>query len=207
MSISRVQVNLTRKLSAKTPPIALPFPVSPILKLAQLSPGATFADAEPFIPKRWADLQVFGAHVVIGSLVELQRLANQVRLGLLDMSSLDRALVILTRFGSDPLNDLSRVALWQTFGVPIFELYLGLDQTLLASECEAHEGWHLAEGVTSTSLESGELVFEGAGNSGLRTGLRASIDRNPCPCGRTAPRVLEIGRLARFDEQFVAVSA
>ncbi len=207
MSISKVQVNLTRKLSAKTPPIALPFPVSPSLRLAQLSPGARFADTEPFIPKRWSDLQVFGPNVVIGSLVELQRLANQVRLGLLDMSSIDRALVILTRFGSDPLSDLSRVELWQTYGVPIFELYLGLDQTLLASECEAHEGWHLAEGVTSTSLESGELVFEGAGNSGLRTGLHASIDRITCHCGRTTPRVLEIERLGELHENFLAVSA
>src|ERR1022692_967180 len=117
MSISKVQVNFTRKLSTKTP-ISLPFPVSPILRLAQLSPGARFADAEPFTPKRWSDLQVFGPHVVIGSLVELQRLAKQVQSGSLDMSSIDRALVLLTRFGSDPLNDLSRVALWQTFGVP-----------------------------------------------------------------------------------------
>lgn len=159
------------------------------------------------MPKRWSDLQLFGPNVVIGSLLELQRLATEVHQRSLDMSSVDRALVVLTRFGANPLNDLSRVALWQTFGVPIFELYLGLDQTLLASECEAHEGWHLADGVACTTLESGELIFEGAGNSGLRTRLKASIDRTTCPCGRKTPRVLDIAKLEQIDEQFLAVTA
>lgn len=134
----------------------------------------------------------FGPNVVVGSLNEVERLVEHVSRGTLDAASIDRALVILTHFGSKPLNDMARVRLWQAFGVPIFELYLGLDQSLLASECEAHEGWHVVRGVDSTTLETGELILDGAGNSGLSTGLRALVDRTTCPCGLTTPRILNI---------------
>ena len=184
----------------------LPFPVPPTLRLAQLSPGPKFANIQPLVLKRWSDISEFAANVVVGSLHEMQRLRELVTAGTLDAASIDRALVILTRFGAKPLNDVARVALWQSFGVPIFELYLGLDQSLLASECEAHEGWHLAQGIDPTTLDTGELILDGAGNSGLRTALRGSIHRTTCPCGLTTPRILDIEQL-QPDDQFLAVSA
>jgi len=207
MYIRKVQAKLRQRRSAKNRHILLPFSVSPTLRLAQLSPGPKFADVQPFVLKRWSDLPVLAPNVVVGSLGEMRRLVAKVTCDCLDASCVDRAVVVLTSFGSKPLNDVARVGLWQAFGVPIFELYLGLDRSLLASECDAHEGWHLAPGIGSTALESGELMLQGAGNFGLRTGLRASLDPNTCPCGRRTPRVLEIEHLPRFEPRFWAASA
>jgi len=207
MSIRKVRAHFKRKVRRNSPAIPLPFPVSSTLRLAQLSPGPKFENVEPLVLKRWSDLQAFEPNIVVGTLTEMKRLMDYVTAGTLDTACIDRALVILTLFGAKPLNDVARVALWQSFGVPIFELYLGLDQTLLAAECEAHEGWHLAPGIEPMTLDSGELILDGAGNSGLRTGLRASVDEATCPCGLTSPRVLDIEQLRRIEARYLAVSA
>ena len=57
------------------------------------------------------------------------------------------------------MSDVSRVTLWQGFGVPIFELYLGPDNGLLAAECGAHEGWHLEPGIDCWRYED-ELILD-----------------------------------------------
>jgi len=207
MSIHKVRAHFKRKVRRKSSAIPLPFPVSSTLRLARISPGPKFENVEPLVLKQWSDLQVFGPNVVVGTLREMKRLMDCVAAGTLDASCIDRALVILTRFGAKPLNDVARVALWQSFGVPIFELYLGLDQTLLASECEAHEGWHLAAGIEPMTLDGGELILDGAGNSGLRTGLSASVEETTCPCGLTSPRVLDVEQLRRIETRYLAVTA
>jgi hypothetical protein len=177
------------------------------MRLVQLSPGPRFAHVRPLVLKRWAHLPLLAPNVVAGSLPELQLLADEVALRSLDASCIDHALVVLTHYGARPLSDVMRVTLWQSFGVPIFELYLGLDQSLLASECEAHDGWHVAPGIGFASIGSGELIVDGAGNTGLHTGLRGSLDETPCPCGQTSPRILNIEPVRHFDDRYLAVSA
>jgi len=208
MLIGKVQANMKRFRGRKNPPIPLPFPVSPALRLAQLSSGPKFAGVQPFRLKRVQDLRTFAPNVVVGTANELRRFAEQAASGSLDTSSIDRALVVATHYGTEPLTDLVRVTLWQAFGVPIFELYLGLDNGLLCAECEAHEGWHLAPGVGCTLLDGGEMILSGGGNNGLRTGFTASLDPDPCPCGRSSPRLLDIEQLAaRREECYFAASA
>ena len=203
-----MKAKVIRARNPKTPLIELPFPISPTLRLVQLSSGPKFANVQPFVPKRWSDLQLFAAQVVIGSLSQVLRLADRAAAGSFDASSIDHALVILTRCGAQPLTDIRRVTLWQSFGVPLFELYLGLDHSLLAAECEAHEGWHLASGIAFATLDSGELILDGAGNSGLRTGLSAYLEEQAaCACGRSSLRLLEIELLARADSRSLAASA
>jgi hypothetical protein len=208
MSIREVQANLQRIRNRRNPPIPLPFSVSPTLRLVQLSAGPNFARVKPFILKQWEHLPLLAPNIVAGFLGEMVQLAEKASQGCLDTSSIDHALIVLTRCGSKPLTDPTRVMLWQTFGVPIFELYLGLDHSLLASECEAHEGWHTASGVGFVTLDAtGELILDGAGNTGLRTGIRASIDSATCPCGRTSPRIRELDQPQGSDARSLAVSA
>ena len=208
MYIRSVKANLGRFRSGRnTPPIRLPFPVSPEMRLVQLSPGPKFAHLRPLVLKHWSHLPLLRPNVVAGSLGELQSLADEATLRSLDVSSIDHALVVLTRHGSKPLTDVMRVMLWQTFGVPIFELYLALDQSLLAWECEAHDGWHMAPGIAFANIGSSELVLDGAGNNGLRTGLCGSLDETPCPCGQTSPRIMNVEPLGLLDEYYLAVSA
>jgi hypothetical protein len=206
MLIRSVKANFRRLRNRKMRPIRLPFPVSQTLRVAQLSSGPKFEGVEAFIVERWDDVRPFAANVVIGSASELQRLGEESASGELDTSSIDHALVVITRYGAKPLTDLLRVTLWQALGVPIFELYLGLDDALLAAECEAHEGWHLAHGVEFALFNDRELVLDGAGNNGLHTGLSAMADPQPCPCGRPTARLLEIEQMV-MDERYLAASA
>jgi len=68
---------------------------------------------------------------------------------------------------------------------------LGPDNSLLAAECEAREGWHLEPDIECWSHD-GELILDSPGNYGLRTGLTATIEETACPCGRTTPRLVNI---------------
>jgi hypothetical protein len=193
---------------SRHPLIQLPFPISPTLRLAQLSAGPRFAEAQPIVLRRFQNLPLLAPNVLIGCAVDLQRLADQSAAGFIDTSSIDHALVVITHYATYPLTDLVRVTLWQAFGVPIFELYLGLDNGLLCSECEAHEGWHLAPGVGPEFLGNGELILHGEGNSGLRTGIKAALDAQPCPCGRPTPRLLEIEPVPQQpNPRYLAASA
>ena len=135
--------------------------------------------------------------MLVGDVASLDRLLEQVQFGMLDLACVDRALVVLTRYRARPINDISRVALWQGFGVPIFELYLGPDNGLLAAECGAHEGWHLESGIDCWRHDD-ELILDNPGNYGLRTGLSATIESAACPCGRTTPRLVNIEMIHRF---------
>ncbi|HEY6990681.1 MAG TPA: hypothetical protein VH369_19955 [Bryobacteraceae bacterium] len=171
--------------------VKLPFPASPELRLAQLSPGPRFDSVTPFTPERWFELEAYRPRALAGETADLERLLEQVQFGMLDLASIDRAVLVLTRYRGRPMSDVSRVTLWQGFGVPTFELYLGPDNSLLAAECEAHEGWHLAPGAECWDND-GELILDGPGNYGLRTGLTATLEEAACPCGRTTPRLVNI---------------
>ena len=58
----------------------------------------------------------------LGLAEDLKRLAERVKLGTIDVKSVDRVVFVLTQCGDIPLSDTSRVVLWQTFGVPVYEL-------------------------------------------------------------------------------------
>jgi phenylacetate-coenzyme A ligase PaaK-like adenylate-forming protein len=152
-----------------------------------------FAGIKPFRTGRWVEMEGFRPHVIVGRATDLMSLAEHVELGMLDLSSVDHALIVVTKCGLEPVTDVARVVLWQTFGVPVFEIFTGPDYTVLASECELHEGWHLEADVQLDFLQ-GELVLNARGNTGLRTGMAGRIDEEPCPCGRSTPRVMNVRR-------------
>ncbi len=203
----KVKLRLDRFRPRSIPRNKLPFPVSHKLHCAQLGYAPLFEGVEPFKPHRWLELGNYAPRIVIGSAIDLQRLAEHVELGTVDLHSVDRAVVVLTNYGAKPLTDVLRVTLWQTFGVPVYELYVGPDNTLMASECEAHEGWHIEPGV-NFGLLNDELILDSPGSFGLRTGLTGSFEDSPCPCGRPTARLLDIEALSRTERpRHMAVSA
>jgi hypothetical protein len=198
ITLPKVKVKLQRSQPANpSDPIKLPFPASVKLRVAQLSEGPRFDSVVPFTPERWLELEAYRPRVLIGDASDLQRLLEQVQLGMFDLSCVDRAIVVLTRYRVAPLRDISRVTLWQGFGVPIFELYLGPDNGVLAAECGAHEGWHLQPGAYC-SHHNGELILDSPGNYGLCTGLAATIDDSACPCGQTTSRLMNVEAISRL---------
>jgi hypothetical protein len=79
--------------------------------------------------------------------------------------------VFVLRFPDDPfLRDDERDALWSAFQVPVYAILLDHQGRLIAYECEAQSGLHIAE----------ERVEE------VRPEL---VDPTPCGCGRAGERI------------------
>jgi hypothetical protein len=86
-----------------------------------------------------------------------------------NIPSLTHALIVLARPGEELLTGAQRDRLWKAFRVPVFQQVVTGSGVLLAAECEAHDGLH---------MESSRLVPIGM-----------PLDRAPCGCGRTTPRL------------------
>ncbi|MBV9612406.1 MAG: hypothetical protein JO091_08030 [Acidobacteriaceae bacterium] len=174
----------------------LPFPATPSLRIAQLGdPAIHFEAVQVFPCARWNHLQWFRPSVLVGSICDLQRLAELSQRRSLDLSSVDHAIFAVTRCGEQPVTDIARVVLWQAFGVPVYELFVSPQGALLASECEAHEGWHVEQSAKFLSI-NGELLVDVPGRPATPTGLSGVLETDACPCGRPGTRLMNVEPLA-----------
>jgi hypothetical protein len=78
--------------------------------------------------------------------------------------------VVVFRGPNEPLSCLQRDRLWDLFQVPLFEQVLDAHATLLATECEAHDGMHIL--AEWDQLNPSDTVD------------------GPCECGVAARRVI-----------------
>jgi hypothetical protein len=108
------------------------------------------------------------------------------------LPSINYAILVLTMLGDIPAGDALRVELWQAFGVPVYELLTGADGTVLAGECEAHEGWHVEPGCRFYSIDGNELVADSRRTKGIRTGLSGDLQTEACSCGREGTRLTDV---------------
>lgn len=191
----RIPAKIRRLGRQRTRYCELPFPAGPDLRVAQITATTHFDRVSAFPPDQWHELETYRPQVLVGPAPELQKFIEWVKLGVVDFKSIDHAIFVLIECGDKPLSDMSRVVLWQTFGVPVYELFVGAGGVLLASECEAHEGWHV-QPYASFSLSDEELVVKALSQKTHRTGLLGSIETAGCPCGRPGTRVLGIEALA-----------
>lgn len=121
-----------------------------------------FSAAEMSFLRAWAPA------AVVTPLNLALSLADQKRRGLFTLPSLNTAIVVLTSVDDSPLGDHHRDLLWSTFGVPIFEQLRGADGTIVARECEVHDGLHI---VDSEHKLHGEIITDA------------------CECGLETPRL------------------
>jgi hypothetical protein len=170
-------------------PARLPLLSAGKLRVAQLTASGAFHSAELFPPARWRELNAFAPQVLIGSAADLQRLMERLDLGTLQLPSVDHSICALMDLGDKPLSDILRGVLWQHFGVPVYEL-LREGGSLLAYECENHDGLHVMNGV-KFAVRKGELVLQTGSETAIRTGLLRGLNSLPCPCGRPGIRVVE----------------
>jgi phenylacetate-coenzyme A ligase PaaK-like adenylate-forming protein len=160
------------------------------LRAAQLTAAASFEGADAFPPERWRDLKTFAPNVLIGPASALQRLMERMDLPTLELTSVDHAVFVLTEVGDKPVSDSTRAVLWQHFGVPVYELYLDSRGVLLASECEAQDGWHVESGARFF-LQNRELMVQSTPGGPVRTGLVRFLESARCACGRSGTRILD----------------
>ncbi len=148
------------------------FPVSGSVRVALLQQGFwAERNVREFAAEDLAGLQSFAPEAFVAPLNLALSLADQKSRGLLDLGSLNVAIVVLTSLDDSPLTDDHRDLLWRTFGVPIFEQLRGREGSVLARECEVHDGLHLDESAAGLDL-LGQIVSE------------------RCECGLESPRLL-----------------
>lgn len=169
----------------------LPFPATPNLRVAHLAPISLFDRAAAFPEERWPEFEIYRPQALVGSAAQLHTLRDQVEIGSVDVASVDHAVFVLTGWGEKPVSDISRVVFWQAFGVPIYELFVDPTGTLLASECEAQEGWHIEQHAKFTVMD-GELMVDMPRQKSVPTGLFGHIETAVCACGRAGARVVPL---------------
>jgi hypothetical protein len=173
-----------------------PFAIPGHVRQAQLSGSPVFDRVRVFGANEWLQLEAFRPQVLIGSASRLKQLSEEIQAGQIDFNSVDHAVFILTSCGEAPVDDVFRVLLWQSFGVPVYELLVTEDGELLAADCEAQEGWHLQSGIEANVLNR-ELHLRTAGGRLVHSGLTAEISAHRCPCGRATCRITNAERLRR----------
>jgi len=122
-----------------------------------------------------ARAETFAPESVAATLAQLDALASA-------KLSLTHSIIVLERMGEPRITDADRKRLWNAFEVPLFEQIIGVEDDcceLLAFECEAHDGLHVA-------------------SAKLRV-AREEIDASVCGCGRSLPRLMsEARRIAAY---------
>lgn len=194
----RLPTSLRQLASRRRHRLGLPFGGTYRLKVAQLTAGPLVDLALLFPSSRWNRLTEFAPQVLAGSTADLHRLATQALLGIRDLPGIDHGVVALTECGSRPATEDFRGLIWHVFGVPVYELFLDLDGKLIASECEAHDGWHIESMASAFYLFNGELIFDRRMDA-VRTGLTGYVETALCHCGRSTPRLIVLGSARRAE--------
>ncbi|MBV8550903.1 MAG: hypothetical protein JOY54_06355 [Acidobacteriaceae bacterium] len=169
----------------------LPFRVTPKVRIAEISAIPTVEMARGFSYEQWTELPLYRPSVLAGTTSELKLLVEEIERKKLDLSCVDRGITVLTYSCSPLLDDIFRVLLWQTFGVPVYELLVGPNRTLIAAECEAHEGWHVRPSA-DVSFVDGELMCTFRSCPPVQTGWLGRLEIEPCACGRGSARLMDL---------------
>jgi phenylacetate-CoA ligase len=114
-----------------------------------------------------------------------------------------RLAIIGGEMGGGPIRKLVE----EKYGIATGDMYATADVGLLAFECSAKNGMHIAEGVilemisyeTGKQVKSGEVgeivvtpIDETYPLIRFGTGDLAGLMEEPCPCGRTSPRITRL---------------
>jgi len=159
--ISRLRVSWLRQA-------AFFYPIRPVPRCAVLVAGFRSRAPVRVFSDGWSeDAARFEPQAIAATLAQLEALAGVVRLS--------HAVIVFRREFEPRVNDAERDCLWNAFRVPVFEQMIAADCTLLAAECEAHDGLH----IESSKLAIGDR----------------DIDRSVCACGRATPRLIGSGRM------------
>ncbi|HZT28311.1 MAG TPA: hypothetical protein VFA33_00400 [Bryobacteraceae bacterium] len=168
------------------PVLAYPFPPGPAI---------VFYDGRSALPR-------LSRHQTLAARPEaLSAWAHRILRGEIPRPPLEHVILSLAGAWEGHLPETGRDLLWRAFRVPVFEQFLDGDGHVMAAECEAHEGLHIAPEAGIFEVRHGELFLtslEALRHPALRlgTGFRGEIDPRVCSCGRSTPRLCNLTRAA-----------
>jgi phenylacetate-CoA ligase len=177
----------------------LRYPTNHQIRTAVLGPRLVESSAIKVFNPGWIEpIREFRPEALAGPVAVLMQLAEAASQARQTIPTVTRAIVAFTGLEHGALTEAGRDALWQVFQVPIFEQYLGADGSLLAWECEAHEGLHTVEdnAIIEQSPDS-ELILTSLTDRRrptirLVTSLAARLDSGECECGQPGPRLISV---------------
>jgi hypothetical protein len=187
--------------------LALPMAIQDEIRIAQISGVPEFAMARAFRRAQWSELPAFQPEILIGYGLDLDRLAEKVANSQVALATVSRAIFALTDSGSNPITEALRDRLWKVFGVPVYELIVVPGCHLLATECEAHDGWHLQPGTDAYQVK-GEVICDIPPVTYLHTGFTGEVETAPCGCGRPTHRLKNLSPFVPqpYDRQLAAIA-
>jgi hypothetical protein len=153
-----------------------------------------------FAPGETAQLKEYVPAALVLPLRLALRLADQKLRNLLELPALTRAIVVFTSPQDMPLADYQLTMIWHAFEVPVFEQFCLWDGTVVARECEVHDGLHIDQSTVVFQKVGDELIATQLTSPQnlilrVRTGLTASIVTEHCECGAETPRLRNLASL------------
>jgi hypothetical protein len=125
-----------------------------------------------------------------GSLMDLRQAATLAP-RLRPMAEL--GVLVLRRPGQPPATPADRDLFWDSFQVPVYDIFMGYDGAVLAYECEAQCGLHVTPNAVFEE-SYGQVYFTSLTDVRrpsirLETGLAVHLEAGQCECGRRGTRM------------------
>ena len=153
------------------------FPLQGPVRVALLESGfRNDANTRTFRDNDISWVPAYAPEALVAGLDLALSLSDRKQRGIFDLPSQRTAFVVLTSIDDSPLADDYRDLLWRAWGVPVFEQLRGPDGTIIARECEVHDGLHIVAGTADAQ----EL---------LRARADLEIVTSVCECGAETPRM------------------
>ena len=202
---------------ARGPLRELYWPLPPPARTAVLMDGfRENRSVKVFGDEKRSGLIRFDPEALAGPVPELRRLAELVESRSIRISRPVHSVIAFSLLPQAFLSDEARDLFWRVFKVPAFSQILSPSREVLAWECEAHEGYHVAgdSAIFETDYSDGEpellvtsLVDRRRPVLRMATGIAARLEHSTCPCGQTGPRLAEVCRKQLGKGRAAAVSA
>jgi len=160
---------------------------------------------KPHLARFVADIRTHRPPVLMGHAHSIYRFAEYVQSASIEDISFDG--IITTAM---VLSDVERGTIESVFRAPVFNRYGCEELSIIASECEAHDGMHICseglyvEVLEETTSQPGKLIITDLVNYAMpmiryEIGDYAVTQTGACACGRSLPRLKSVvGRTADF---------
>jgi hypothetical protein len=136
-----------------------------------------------------AELEAWRPRALAGHRSELLALGELRRQAFIPLRDLCFPLLVFSALREGPLGAWEHDRLWNLYGLPVYEQIRGENEALLAWECDARDGWHVAGDAQGNPVLTARQ---------LRTaGWDVELARGLCACGRTGPRIAPLVREER----------
>lgn len=144
--------------------------------------------------EKWQRLHLSRTRLLAAPAPILRQVVACVEARLMALPKLSDAIVVLNSVEHGLLHPGEKEMLWNTFGVPVYSQWIGLEGETLAWECPAHQGLHWNQGAMDLEFADGQFLVSSflakqKVTKRLETGWTGEIDTRCCACGEAAPRI------------------